>query len=67
MDKNLFVKQFLKPTLMAADKTISDVTYMKSAAGEEYVTVKYHTGDVSRATVTGDSCVALIKDVLEVL
>lgn len=67
MDKNFFVKQFLKPTLMAADKTISDVTYMKSCAGEEYVTVKYRTGDVSRATVTGDSCVALIKDVLEVL
>lgn len=67
MDKNLFVKQFLKLTLMAADKSISDVTYMKSAAGEEYVTVKYHSGSASRALVTGDSCIALIKDVLEVL
>ena len=64
-DKQFFIKQFLKPTLMQADKNIKDVRYQCGANGE-LITIE-HAGMLSNIhIVVTDMCKTnIIREVLK--
>lgn len=65
MEKSIFVRQFLKPMLMAADSRITDVIYQNSRYNGEYVHMYINDDAVLHITVTKDSPLQLAKDVLK--
>ena len=65
--KSRFVYRKLAPLVVSAtDGDVGGLTYEVSR-GEEYVRVNYVNGHVRTVCVTGDSHVALARDVLRVL
>lgn len=65
--KKAFVQEKLLPLAQAIDSNIMDMTYhfvMHSPYDLEYVTIIWNNADDQRVYVTGDSLLAISKDVL---
>ena len=56
MERLFFVKQFLKPTLIAADKNIKDVRFNSGVNGE-YLHIEFEDGRRQHKNITGLSLV----------
>lgn len=73
MDKSIFVKQMLQPTIVATGREVERLDYKVEVDPkhpgyrEEYVVVTYLGGFSRQVCVSGDSLVAIIKDVLKVV
>ena len=65
MERLFFVKQFLKPTLIAADKNIKDVRFNSGVNGD-FITVE-HEGLYSNINidVTDLNCTNIMREVLK--
>lgn len=62
--KREFVENELKACLLAAKCGVEDLTYTQETYGE-YVTIHFVGGGKRRCNVSGDSCLAIIEDVLK--
>lgn len=65
MEKSIFVRQFLKPMLIAADNAITNVIYQNTERNGEYVHVYVRGTALAHINVTGDSPLQIAKDVLK--
>lgn len=66
-EKKTFIQDKLLPLAQAIDSNIMDMTYhlvMHSPYDLEYVTIIWKNADDQRVYVTGDSLLAISKDVL---
>ena len=66
-EKRAFIKDKLLPLAQAIDEHIMDMTYhllARSPYDLEYVTIVWNNADDQRVYVTGDSLLAIAKDVL---
>lgn len=66
-EKRAFIKDKLLPLAQAIDCNIMDMTYhlvMHSPYDLEYVTIIWKNADDQRVYITGDSLLAISKDVL---
>ena len=66
-EKRAFIQEKLLPLVQAIDSHIMDMTYhllARSPYDLEYVTIVWNNADDQRVYVTGDSLLAIAKDVL---
>lgn len=66
-EKRAFIKDKLLPLAQSIDEHIMDMTYhllARSPYDLEYVTIVWNNADDQRVYVTGDSLLAIAKDVL---
>lgn len=66
MNKALFVEKELYFLLHAANENVADTTYCEDN-GEEWVLVTMKNGYVYDISITGDSLMAVAKDVISVM
>lgn len=69
-EKSAFIKEKLLPLAQAIDTHITDMTYHLLARAPydlEYITIIWNNADDRRVYVTGDSLLAISKDVLRTL
>ena len=67
-DKELFVKKYLSPMLVATNVGINSVEYWISNCPQiEYIRLNYSSGKVANVNVTADSLIAMIYDVVKTI
>lgn len=69
-EKKAFIKDKLLPLAQAIDEHIMDMTYhllARSPYDLEYVTIVWNNADDQRVYVTGDSLLAISRDVMRTL
>lgn len=64
MEKQFFVKQFLKPLLMAADSRIKDVRYINGVNGPYLIIEREGLYNI-KLHITGLDCLSITKEVLK--
>ncbi len=62
-----FVENELKAVLIKVDKNIAEVDYSRNEYHEEYVTISYKHNRYLKVCVTGNSLLAIVKDVMKKL
>lgn len=68
--KKDFVKQYLKPLIIATRGDVKDVYYERRGyvdIGEEYVVIVHTDGCIRDKCVTADSLTAIVRDVMSAL
>lgn len=67
-DKELFVKKYLSPMLVATNVGINSAEYWISNCPQiEYIRLNYSSGKVANVNVTADSLIAMIYDVVKTI